>query len=57
MGAGTLSLCIPVSLPGTWELFGKLLVDERVRTTLPATPQLGPGIFWLPLATSKERWS
>ena len=54
MGAGTLSLCITVSLPGTWELFGKLLVDERVRTTLPATPQLGPGIFWLPLATSEE---
>lgn len=40
----------PVSPPGTWELFRKFVVDERVRTTLPATPQLGPGLFQLPLA-------
>lgn len=39
----------PVSPPGMWE-FRKFVVDNRVRTTLPATPQLGPGLFQLPLA-------
>lgn len=39
----------PVSLPGTWELFRKFVENERVRT-LPAAPQLGPGLFQLPLA-------
>lgn len=32
-----------------WELFRKFVVDELVRT-LPAAPQLGPGLFQLPLA-------
>lgn len=40
----------PVSPPGMWELFRKFVVDNRVRTALPAAPQLGPGLFQLPLA-------